>query len=204
MNYYDYYCSTLYTPVSTFDPTLLLAILAVTAIVSPVFVAVINNWHQRGMKNMELQYQYYEQKIKYVEQTFSMLLENYGKMSGHCTFENVANFNDSYFKSLPFVSIEVHKIRFETFFHNATNHDFTRANQDLHKDIIPAISAIMKRYEIESHSNCFRCRFREVKSRLRKERLQLSSGLEKSKSQHDLKMSNGCKKSDCQQNKIGK
>ena len=170
-----------YSPVATLDPNILIVTLAIAAIFAPIFVALINNHHQRRTRDMELQYQYYEQKTKHIEQTFETLLTNYGQMSGDGTSENIANFKESYFKALPYIQEQSHKISFDIFYHNASSQNYMHSDSDIKESIIPAISKILSQYKIEANNNCFTCRLRKVRAILRKERQPHTSTLEKPK-----------------------
>lgn len=75
-------------------------ILALCAIVSPIFTAIINNMHQTKIKKMELKQQEYRDTIIHQRDFF----ENYLKHAGRCIYyadsDALKDYGEHYFSAL--------------------------------------------------------------------------------------------------------
>lgn len=75
-------------------------IIALCAIISPIFTAIINNRHQIKMKKLELKQKEYEDTVMYERN----LYENYLKYAGRCIYyadsEALKDYGEYYFSAL--------------------------------------------------------------------------------------------------------
>lgn len=75
-------------------------IIALCAIVSPVLTAIINNWHQTKIKQLELKQQEYKNTIIHQREFF----ENYLKHAGRCIYyadsDALKDYGEHYFSAL--------------------------------------------------------------------------------------------------------
>lgn len=77
-------------------------IIAIAAVISPIFTAIINNAHQRKMKLLELKQEHYEKTVSYQRSIFENYLSKAGIYIGtKCTDKNcLKDYNDAYLLAL--------------------------------------------------------------------------------------------------------
>lgn len=88
-----------------FDLTISISvILALCAIVSPIFTAIINNMHQTKIKKLELKQQEYRDTIIHQRDFF----ENYLKHAGRCIYyadsDALKDYGEHYFSALMYAT----------------------------------------------------------------------------------------------------
>jgi len=71
-------------------------IVALAAIISPVFTALINNHHLKTLKELELKQKEYEQTVLYKRKIFENYLKSLSMVTHYCSEENI-NFYSEYY-----------------------------------------------------------------------------------------------------------
>ena len=84
------------------DPTFSVsAILACAAVIAPVLTAIINNWHNRRMRKMELKHEIYKETVVYQRK----LIETYLQKTAKCIETNTDDQTNDYAESFGAVSL---------------------------------------------------------------------------------------------------
>lgn len=85
------------------DISLLLAIiLGLTSFVSPILVTVINNFHQKRMKKLEIEQENIRNNQLYLRSIFDNYYLYAGGMIGHHDGESIAKYQSAYFQALTY------------------------------------------------------------------------------------------------------
>lgn len=72
------------------------SITAITAILAPLFVAIINNHHQYKLKKMELEQKSYEQSVLHKREIFEKFLSAFNKACQLQTADAVSEYSSCY------------------------------------------------------------------------------------------------------------
>ena len=91
------------------------AIIAIAAVISPILTAVINNFHQKNMKKIELEREYNEKTISYQKSIFEDYLHKAGDFIGaNCsTAEASKAYTNAYLVALLYAPIDLQKLMHE-------------------------------------------------------------------------------------------
>ncbi|MFW7418480.1 hypothetical protein, partial [Vagococcus fluvialis] len=87
-----------------FDSTLTISIvLALVALIAPMFTAWINNQHAFKMKKLEIEKQKYEKENNEIKEAFEHFLSAYGKFSASKSFKDRISTQETFYKCIPYV-----------------------------------------------------------------------------------------------------
>lgn len=118
------------------------AIVAIAAIISPIFTALINNWHATKIKRLELKQKQYENTVMYERHLF----ENYLKYAGRCIlFSDVAaskDYGEYYFSALMCAPENIRN-KMITVNKFMQKHDFDKATTEL-EELTTMIHAMLQ------------------------------------------------------------
>lgn len=103
-------------------------IVALAAIISPIFTTWLNNRHQSKIKKMELDQQHFEQSIMYKRSVLENYLKTVGKFLAYNSSDNESEYDSAYLLALMYVTpdiylemLEIHKLISELKYPEALN-----------------------------------------------------------------------------------
>ncbi len=84
------------------------SIVAICAVVSPIFTALINNRYLIKMKKMELRQQTYENTVLHERQAYEFYLKNAGRCICHPDNDARKDYGESFYAALLFAPLDLH------------------------------------------------------------------------------------------------
>lgn len=87
--------------------TIISVIIALCAIISPIFTSFINNNHQKYLKKLELSEQRYQDTVLYKQKIFENYLKYAGRCIMHATGESVKDYGEYYLIALMYAPNEI-------------------------------------------------------------------------------------------------
>lgn len=84
-------------------------VVALSAVISPILTALINNRHHTKIKMLELQQQQYENETLHKRAVFERYLENAGRKLAWTDIDSSKSYYDAYFNALFFAPPELQK-----------------------------------------------------------------------------------------------
>lgn len=120
------------------------AIIALSAVISPVLTSIINNLHQRTMKKLEHKEKYYDETISYQRKIF----EDYLSAIGKCVSSNFGNaetqtaYNTTYLRASLYATKELQQLMKIT--DNAIRCEKTKETLVSLNELIPKISEYLQ------------------------------------------------------------
>lgn len=132
------------TTVPKIDLTITISVIvALAAIVSPIFTTIINNRHQSKLKRMELNQKQFESTILYKRTIF----ENYLKYTGRCVKysdpESLKEYGEYYFLALTYAPDNIGSLMIKI--NSAISHaHFDQATELFEEQAAPLISTMLK------------------------------------------------------------
>ena len=122
----------------TIDTSLdITGIIAIAAIISPVFVSLINNYHQMNLKKIEVEQKQYEENQKMIKQIYLNYLKFAGKCLASCHYDSSSEYGEWYFQLLIYVPKDISE-RLEVINALIINEQFDSATLEL-ESIIPKL-----------------------------------------------------------------
>lgn len=84
-------------------------IIAIVALISPIITTIINNSHQRKMKELEMKQQHYEKSVSYQKGIFENYLRKAGRnISTNCmNIQTDCDYNEAYLAALMYAPKEL-------------------------------------------------------------------------------------------------
>lgn len=97
------------TNVPTLDLTITISVIvALSAIVSPIFTALINNLHDTKIKNLEVKQKEYENIVMYKRNLFERYLKHAGRCIYFSDIDASKDYGEYYFAALMCAPLEIH------------------------------------------------------------------------------------------------
>ena len=90
------------------DANTLTAIIAICAIVSPILVALINNYHQTKMKKLEISEIRYERQIEYLQSIYQSYLQSASAAIASPRNETLSEYGKNYAIAFSFFPPKAH------------------------------------------------------------------------------------------------
>ena len=132
------------TPLPSIDLTINISvILALAAIVSPIFTSIINNIHQTKLKKMELKQAHFENTVLYKRTIFENYLRHAGRCVKYSDPESLKLYGESYFLALTYAPDDIGNLMTEINRH-ISRASFNEATALFEEQVSPLIRTMLK------------------------------------------------------------
>lgn len=118
------------------------AIVALAAVISPIFTAIINNRYQLKLKKLDLAHQNYENNILYQRNIFECYLKFVGRCINYSDPNALKEYGEYYFLAITYAPADIRNLMIKIN-HEIMFSDFTKATELL-EEVTPKIHTMLK------------------------------------------------------------